>query len=152
MSLGSTDTQIKECYENLGLSPSLIAEQLSFDEGAVKAKLMCISSKYRKDCGKEDKEEDDLNFTKDQLRDINTVFIEAALTATNQDGSPDWRVRLDAAKYVRDDKKGRKDIKAQLAGNTFNILNFNEAIQAARQGASKLRDAVQGAGQKVIET
>ena len=57
MSLTGVDTTIKTAYEVDNASPEEIAESEGFAVEAVKAKLMQVSSKYRKDCGKEDESE-----------------------------------------------------------------------------------------------
>lgn len=114
------------------MTPEQIAEDLGFEVVAVKAKLMQVSSKYRKDCGKEEEEIDELNFSNDELINVNKVIYETALAATTPDGSVDWNTRLKAATYIRDDKKGRKDVIKQVAGNQFNIFQLNDSIQRAR--------------------
>lgn len=133
---------IKIAYEQEGMSPSEIAEDRSLDETAVKAALMNCSSKYRKNCGHESEIDDGLNFTDSQLRSVNQVIFETALEAQDAAGNPDYRVRLAAAQYIRDDKKGRKEVIKQMGGNTFNILSFNEQIQQARENVKKLKSRV----------
>lgn len=135
----ATDTQLKTAYELNGMSPEEIATEMGFDVVAVKAKLMQVSSRYRKDCGAESDEIDDgLNFTKDQLREVNKVIHQCATAATLPDGTPDYRTMLKAATYVRDDKKGRKEVVKATQNTTFNVLSLNEAIQAAREGAKRV--------------
>jgi hypothetical protein len=130
--------QIKTAYEVENLTPEQIAspDNLNLDVAAVKCALMQHSSKYRKDCGKEEEDEDDLNFSNDDLRVVNKTFV-AALQAEDNEGLPDWRVRLDAAKYIRDDKKGRKEVVKQV-GNTFNFMQFNEDAARAREKLAKV--------------
>ena len=125
--------QIKTAYELSGMTPDEIAEDQDLDIAAVKAGLMQCSSKYRKACGMEDENEDGLNFSNDELRRVNQVILETALTAELPDGSIDYKTRLSAATYIRDDKKGRKEPVRHIAGNTFNLLSFNEQLQKARQ-------------------
>jgi hypothetical protein len=128
-----TDSQIRTAYEVNKMTPSEISDDLGFDEVAIKAKLMQCSSQYRRDCGAEPESEDGLNFTDEQLGRVNDVIFDLAV------GGEDEHLRLKAAMYVRDDKKGRKEIVRNIQGNTFNMLTFNEAIQAARIGASKMK-------------
>ena len=133
------DSQIKKAYEEESMTPQQIADDLGFDIIAVKAKLMSISSKYRKDCGAEQEiVPDGLNFTNDQLEDVNKVIYETALAAEYPDGAVDYKTRLQAAMYIRDDKKGRKEVARQMAGQTFNILNLNQALEQARVGAGRV--------------
>lgn len=125
------------------MTPAEIAEDQALDLAAVKAALMQCSAKYRKDCGLELETEDDLNFTNDELRRVNQVIFETAVSAELSDGSIDWKTRLAAATYIRDDKKGRKEAVKHMAGNnTFNILNFNEQLAQARQLKEKMLKAL----------
>lgn len=128
----SEHTAIKAGYEINGMTPSEIAEDRGLDLIAVKSALMQCSSKYRKDCGAEPADEDDLNFTNDELREVNKIIFETAISAETSEGEIDWKTRLAAAIYVRDDKKGRKEVMRQMQGNTFNILDFNVQVQQAR--------------------
>lgn len=131
--------QIKTAYEVNEMTPEQIAEDQDLDIAAVKAGLMQTSSKYRKACGMEEEDTDGLNFTNDELRRVNQVIYETALTAETPDGSPDFKTRLAAATYIRDDKKGRKEPVRHIAGNTFNLLSFNEQLQKARQLGNSLK-------------
>lgn len=138
--MNNTDAQIKAGYETNNMTPVAIAEDLGFSEIAVKAKLMQISSLYRKACGAEPEEEDDLNFSDDQLRKANDIIYQNAVSAELPDGSIDYRTRQRAAEYIRDDKKGRKEVVKHIAGgNTFNILQFNESMQQARVKAAAVQ-------------
>lgn len=136
------DESIKTAYEEEGMSPSEIAVDRNLNEIAVKAKLMSISVKYRKASNCEPDDVSGLNFSDDQLATVNNIIFETAIAATTPDGQIDWRARLDAAKYIRDDKKGRKEVQKQLNGNTFNILALNETLSNAREGAKKMRELV----------
>jgi hypothetical protein len=150
--MNSCITQLVVAYENEGMSIEQIAEDQGLELVAVKSALMQSSVKYRRDCGKEDSQEEDptLNFSNQQLRTVNEVIFENATQACLPDGSPDYRTRQRAAEYIRDDKKGRKELRRLMSemgrnsGNTFNILNFNEMIQQARAGASGLREKLSG--------
>ena len=128
--------QIKIAYETLGMTPEQISEDRELDITAVKAALMQGSSVYRRQCGEEPDSEAELNFSDDQLQDVNKIIYDIAI------GSEDDNVRLKAAMYIRDDKKGRKEVVKQLGGQQFNILMFNEAMQAVRAGADKIKQKV----------
>ena len=139
-----TDTTIRTAYEQEGMSPEEIAEDQQLDVVAVKAKLMQVSAKYRKDCSSEPEDESTLNFDNDQLRTVNQIIFEAACSAERSDGTVDWKVRLDAATYIRDDKKGRKEVKRALTNNSFNILSINEKLAEAKGLRAKLiKDAIE---------
>lgn len=125
--------QFKISYETLGMTPEDIAEDRGMDIGAVKAGLMQCSAKYRKDCGREEVAEDVLNFTDDDLVAVNRVIKEIALS------SEDDNIRLKAAMYIRDDKKGRKEVQKAVGGLSFNILQFNQLMQKTREGANAIK-------------
>lgn len=137
--------QIKTAYEVHGKTPEFIAEDFKMDVAAVKAYLMQNSSVYRKECSKESGEVEDptLNFNDDQLRTVNDIIYECATSAQLPDGSPDYRTKLKAAIYLRDDKKKRLDAPKQLQhGPQFNILMLNESIQRARALAEPARKEI----------
>lgn len=128
-----SDAQIKAAYEVNGMLPDEIADDLGYEVPAIKAKLMQISSAYRKACGVEPVDEDRLNFSEDQLLAVNRVIFELAI------GAEDEHLRGKMATYVRDDKKGRKEIVKNVGNNTFNIVTFNESIQQARLRADSAK-------------
>lgn len=141
--MDSSDIQIKKAYEEANMTPSQIAEDLGFQEIAVKSKLMQISTIFRRACGAEPLEECENNFTEDQLRQVNDVIFQTAI------GAEDEHLRLKAAMYVRDDKKGRKEVvKAVQHTNNFNLVTFNETLQQAKQQAAQVKQAL--TGQKAI--
>jgi hypothetical protein len=137
------DSIIKTAYELENLTPDQIAEDQGLNLIAVKAKLMEVSTKYRKDCGKEPENESRLNFSNNDLETVNQIIMETALAAERSDGSIDWKTRLEAACYIRDDKKGRKEVKSILAGNTFNILNLSEKLSLSNQRAAEMKRLVE---------
>lgn len=132
---------IKTAYETLHLTPEQIAETQGLEITSVKAALMSVSKQYRNDigCVSQDTptDESSLDFTDEDLRDMNEILRDTAKHATLADGSPDWRVRSDIAKYIRDDKKGRKNPVKQM-GNQFNIFTFNESIKQMREMKNKM--------------
>lgn len=127
------DKQIKLAYEQENMTPEEIASDNALDVVAVKAKLMMISSTYRKACGQEPLESSELNFSDEQAVDFLQVIHEIALDRELEAG-----VRLKAAMYGRDDKKGRRDVIKAVQGNTFNVLTINEAMAHAREGMNKI--------------
>lgn len=136
--------QIKRAYEQEKLTPEQIAEDLGWDVIAVKSALIGNSTQYRKDCNAEPLDESVLNFSDDELHSANRVIVECALGACLPTGDPDWRVRLNAAQYIRDDKKGRKEVRTVVQNTTNNVMVVSEALRAAREGAGKLKDAFTG--------
>lgn len=154
--LSSVNTQIKTDYE-AGSSVQDIAEEQGFEVMAVKAILLQTSKKYRADCRTEcgmaeEELEDPKDFTDEELVLANGIIKEVALCAQLPDGSPDYRTRLMAATYIRDDKKGRKEAKAMIQHNTNNIFTINDAIAKARVSASERIQQVMGSKrQEMIE-
>lgn len=129
------------------MSPEEIAEDQDLDVAAVKSGLIQCSARYRRDCNIELKEpegDDRLNFSDEQLRAVNDVIYETAL------GAEDPILRFKAACYVRDDKKGRKEVIKAVQNGGINILTINNAIMQAREGARKLKHVV--SEPKLIET
>lgn len=132
--------QIRSSYEVLGMTPEEIAEDRSLDIAAVKAGLMQSSAKYRKSCNVESEDEDGLNFSDNDLRYVNKVIKEIALA------SEDDNLRLKAAIYIRDDKKGRKEVKQAVNNMQFNILQFNQEMQKVRNVSDSIKATMLTAG------
>lgn len=129
----TSDIQIKTAYEDSGLTPEAIANDLGFQVVAVKAKLMQISSKYRKDCGQEPLDEDELNFSNEELKEANQIILDIARHSERED------LKFKAATYIRDDKKGRKEVVRAVQNNQFNICDsFNQQLTNAREQMNKL--------------
>jgi hypothetical protein len=124
---------LKRLYEDEQMSPDEIAEQRSLDVVAVKSALMQCSGKYRKDCGREDEVLEHLNFSDEQLERVNEVIFDLALSAE------DPHLRFKAATYVRDDKKGRKEVVKNVSGHQFNIFEFNTKLQSARAAVEDIK-------------
>ena len=135
--------QLVTAYEVNGLTPEQIVESIGegLDVAAVKVALQQNSSKYRKACKIAEDDDEELNFSRQELLDVNKVIYEAAMTASYPDGSVDFKTRFNAAKYIRDDKKGRLEPAKALKngnGNTFNFLQqFNMSLQQAKEKAAK---------------
>ena len=131
-------TLIKTAFENEGMSPEEIAQCQDLDIAAVKACLIQTSSKYRKETKAEPEEIDRLNFTDDELIRINEVIVETALSAE------DPHLRLKAAIYVRDDKKGRKEINKAIGNSSINIFQLNDQLAKMREIKSNIVEAALG--------
>jgi hypothetical protein len=142
--ISATLQQIKTAYEVNGMTiAEIVSDFDGLDEVAIKAGLMSCSSKYRKDCGVDKPDEDSLNFTDEQLEKVNRVIFETALSAEHSDGSVDYKTRLAAAVYLRDDKKGRKEAVKHLGNNTFNLFQFNQQLNQSRMLADNMRKMVE---------
>ena len=103
---------------------------------------MQCSSVYRKDCGSESATESNLNFSDDDMARVTKQLVEIALTAEDNQGNPDYRVRAQVCQYIRDDKKGRKDVVKTMrdTGGTVNIFQLNENFARMREIVSKQRE------------
>jgi len=123
---------IRVAYETLGMTPDEISEDRGLEVASVKASLMATSSKYRKACGQEPEEEDKLNFSDQDLQDVNEIILQTAKYAE------DPNLRFKAAVYIRSDRKGRLEPVKQLANQSFNILVFNEQIAKLREAKERL--------------
>lgn len=137
-------TQIKTAFEVLDMTVKEIAEDRELEIEAVKAALMQCSSVYRKSCGKESEEESSLNFTNEQLERVNEVLFNLAI------GAEDESIKLKAAMYVRDDKKGRKEVAKIMKDTGGNIFMFNQMIQAVRGNADAAKAKFLNGGQNAI--
>jgi hypothetical protein len=135
----AVDEKIKLLYEAEGLLPDIIAQEEGMSVIAIKAKLMQISSKYRKDCGRESTDNDELNFSDSELREVNEIIMDTARSATSLDGAVDWKTRLNAAIYVRDDKKGRKEARSAVIGNQWNIMQLNEQLAGVSERTREMK-------------
>jgi len=124
---------IRTGYETLGLSPEQIAEDRNLTVEAVKAALLNCSSKYRRAANVAPEEDTTLNFSNEQLSMVNEEIVRLALYAEDEG------VRTKNCHYLRDDKKGRRELRTVLGGNTFNILAFNQTMQRAREGAERMK-------------
>ena len=111
-------TQIVRSYEELHCDIETIAKELEISQLEVKAALSQYSKLYRKDT----KENRDLDFTDDELEIANNVIVECV-----KDGDKELAFR--AAKYVREDKKGRRDVRNGLRETMINVLAFNEQLR-----------------------
>ena len=133
-----TDQQILAAYKQ-GLNPEAIAEDLGFPTHAVKAKLMSLSSDYRKACGQEKEEEDELNFSREEQMLIKRELLSLALS------TEDEHLKGKLLLNMRDDGRGRKDVvkQTQQAVGTMNILQLvNSSLSQAREGAKMLKGSI----------
>ena len=129
--------QLRVAYEELAMSPEQIANDRELDLAAVKAGLMQASSKYRKACFGDSPAADVLNFSDDDLAAVNRVIKDIAL------GAEDDHLRFKAATYIRDDKKGRRDVVNGVKNMGFNVLQFNQFMQQARVAADSVMKQIQ---------
>ena len=127
---------IRASYEDLGMTPEEIAEDRGLQLEAVQAGLLQCSPKYRKVVVRDTPEGDKSDISDEQLKRVTDVILDIALS------SEDDGLRLKAAMYIRDDKKGRRDAVKAVSNVQNNIFQINNAIRNAREGALKLKQAV----------
>lgn len=124
-------------FEELGMSPDEISQDRGLDIVAVKAALAQNSKKYKlaisPSAGPEEQKDPTLDFSDDDLRVSNDVITRTMKHAEDEN------LRFKAACYVRDDKKGRKEVIKAIGGTQFNLFQFNENLRAARAGADRLK-------------
>jgi hypothetical protein len=94
---------------------------------SVKSVLAQYSKKYRDACLEEGNRED---FSKDEA-----LLAKEAIVRVMQSSDDDQLV-LRAAKYIRDDKKGRLDVD-KLRGLNINVFAFNEQLKKVKQARER---------------
>lgn len=124
--------QIVSAFEDLGMTPEEIAADQDLELSAVKAILMQFSAAYRKYC----KKDVEACFTDEEETMARQVIAEIA--RYNEDD----RLRLRAAMYIRDDKKGRLDVMKSLVGLNFNALTFNDQMRKAIEAKNRSKSQV----------
>jgi hypothetical protein len=115
------------------MTPEQIAEEYNLEIESIKATLMQFSSVFRQNA----KKDDQLNFTDQELIAANQTIAQI------MQYSEDDNLRLRAARYLRDDKKGRLDA-VKMAGLNINVLQFNVQLQKARK-------AIQESAARIID-
>jgi len=140
----SSDAQLVKAYE-AGRTPDEIAEEFGFYTHHVKARLMAISTTYRKACGQEPEGEDEVNFSRDEQLTIKRELFQMAMSTEDQ------HLKAKLLLNLRDDGKGRKDIVRDMKNNgNINIMQLiNNSISQASQSADHLIASV---GRKTPKT
>lgn len=127
------NTNIVTAYETLGLKPAEIATEFNMDELAVKATLMQFSGKFRADLrAGEDKS---LDFGDTDLEEANQTIVRLMRH------SEDENLQFRAAKFIRNDKKGRLDIVKGIGNLNVNISLFNQHLKAAQRAKELSRSS-----------
>lgn len=121
--------QIVTAFEDVGLTPEAIAAEYEYEVSVVKATLAQYSSKYRSAATKDD----DLGFKDDEAKEMQDIILQIARY------SEDDNLRFKAARYVRDDKKGRLDLIKQLPGLNISVLAFNAQMQKANEAIARAK-------------
>ena len=118
--------QVVELYESSGLSINDIASELNLEVEAVKTCLIQHSSVYNKS----------LKSSEETFTDSEYLLAKSAIA--NSVFADDEAVRLRAAVFIVNEKKGRNDMIKNLksAGNT-NILIINQQMSRAKKALEK---------------
>ena len=121
------NTQIRVAFEEAGMTPIEIADEFQMEVEAVKLALEASSSAYRKQCVKQPEEEDE------------TLAVIRRIMLVNADENPN--VALKAAKYLRDEKKGRNDAKAGMnkSAGGINVIVFNDMLAESRRRVAEMK-------------
>lgn len=122
---------IKTAFEVEDMTPQEISECMNLDVVAVKSCLLNNSTLYRKLCNAAPEEEDTLNYNREEQQRIKDVIFDLAMGAENE------KLRFEAAVYIRDDAKGRKDRNNNLP--TTNVLVLNNILKQGREMADKIK-------------
>lgn len=125
---GSSE-QIVTAFEVNQMSPEEIASEFDCEVAAVKSVLMQSSSLYRKAC----KSDDSLTFTDDEARQA----LQAISNIVRY--SEDEHLKLRAAIYIRDDKKGRLDVVKASTGLNINLIAVNDQMRRALDAVAKAK-------------
>jgi hypothetical protein len=125
------DTQLVEMFEELGLEPEQIAQQTGFEVTSVKACLTQNSTKYREMVRTE------------KIEGFSDTDEEKALQVMrNLLNSDDEHIQLKAAKYVRDDKRGRLDVMKEIQKSGVSVIVFNTTLQKAKQARERAKSKI----------
>lgn len=128
--------QVVTAFEELGLPPEKIAEDLDLDITSVKAVLMQFSALYKECCGAEPKDKSCFKFSEEQHKASIDVIANLAQY------SEDERVQARCAMYIRDDCTGRLEKDKQTFGFNFNVLSFNEQMQKALKAINRSKGLI----------
>jgi len=133
--------QIVAQYDTLGLSIDQIAEIEQLTIPAVKVILLANSPKYRMDT----QEKPELDFSVDDAELALGVIRRVAQF------SEDDNTALKAAMFMRNDKKGRLDIKSGIKRLNINVSVLNDHFQKAAAAISSRITPQPPQQQKVID-
>ena len=125
--MSNANLEVKQLYEEFGLSLDQIAEQTGYEVLAIKNTLIQCSLKFVRDSRKD--------MPQDEEGGVITAEDDKLLIETGKMlafSAEDERVRADMIKYLHDEHKGRND-KDRPSGMKVNILVLNTMIQKARK-------------------
>jgi hypothetical protein len=133
--LTGINQNIITAFEDLHMSPEQIAQEFDADIIAIKACLSQFCPAFRKAA----KADPLLDFSDDELQEANRAISHLL-------HSDDDNIRFRAAKYLRNDKKGRLDGVNGIKTMNLNVLMFNERLQQARSAKDRSKQTAVGDG------
>src|ERR1017187_683225 len=136
---------LRKAYEDEGMSPEEISKDRELDVMAVKSGLMQCSSKYRKDCGKEDENIDVLKYTIEEQQRAKKMILNLAL------GAEDEHLRAKMSCRVVDEGKGRLDVMKDMRSGGMNLFFINEQMRKVREVGSVIKQGLLGNSNKERE-
>ena len=132
----AADSQILAAF-NQGVKPEDISSDLGFPVHMVKARLMQLSTEYRKECKLEEPDKNELNYSHDEALAIKREYFQLAMS------TEDEHLRYKILKDLREETTGRKDVIKVSQGNNFNILQLiNGSLANAKQGAMRMKETM----------
>lgn len=133
------NTQILAAYEQNGLTPEEIANNLGYTEEAVRKILIIESSTYRRDI----KGVENQDITKEETSEmLEIIKYIARKHKTELPGAA-----LKAAIYLHNEGKGRNNLKAMMGGG-ININIINQRIAGMKAAKRRVYGEEQGSGDK----
>lgn len=102
------------------MTPEEISQEFGYELMAVKAALLQCSAPFRKEAKK-----DAAVFSDEEAEEMKSILLNLARY------SDDENLQFKAAKYIRDDHKGRLDIAKTMPGLNISVIAFNEQMKKA---------------------
>ena len=124
--------QIVEQYDTLGMSPAEIAEVEKLNETAVKTVLYANSAKYREAIGEKVDTKAALDYTVADEELANNVIRRVAQYSDND------ATALKAAQYIKNERRGRNDVKAGVRRLNINVNVLNQHFEQAKAALASL--------------
>lgn len=136
------ETAIVTLFEEAGLEPAEIAEQLSLETESVKFCLSVHSKLFRSQAFKPNGNNQNKGSSLDTSVFSEEEFKNAAQTLSSLVYSDDDHVRFRASKFVLDESKGRHATKSNIGKVNINIAVFNDQLKRAREAKEKAKGTV----------
>lgn len=131
------ETKIVEMYQTLQMTIEEIAEEEDLEQLSIKACLLQYSPDYKSLVDPSWGGALNRDFSDIDLAEATRVLVTLASNAEDE------HVRLRAAKYIRDDKKGRLDSVALFGKLNINVVMFNEQLEKARKAIKNVTPEIQ---------